>query len=174
MSPAVTASVAGVGALGVGASIVLGQNEDGMNDEADINISAVSSSTNATLSDDNSSKTTNITNLSMENVSIRTINGVPVTQAASIDLDDVAKQAGSDNTVSVVEPLSVSSNTTSSLSDTISSSSEDERLQKAEEAMEEYMESDDGGDAWLASLSEIINDDESDLNGGEDNKGSFQ
>jgi hypothetical protein len=159
----------------VGASIFLGQNEDGTNDEADIDISAVSSSTNAALSDDNSSKTTNnITDLSMEDVSIRSINGVPVTQTASIDLDDVAKQAGSDNTVSVVEPLSVSSNTTSSLSDTISSSSEDERLQKAEEAMEEYMESDDGGDAWLASLSEIINDDESDLNGGEDNKGSFQ
>ena len=36
------------------------------------------------------------------------------------------------------------------------------------------MESDDGGDAWLASLSEIINDDESNLNGDEDDKGSFQ
>jgi len=169
MSPAVTASVAGVGALGVGASIFLGQNEDGTNDEADIGIDAISSTANTTLRADNSTKTTN-----MEDVSIRSINGVPVTQAAPIDLDDFAKQAERDNTVSVVEPLSVSPNTTSSLSDTISSSSEDERLQKAEEAMEEYMESDDGGDAWLASLSEIINDDESDLNGGEDNKGSFQ
>ena len=161
----------------MGASIVLGQDEDGTNVETDIGIGTVSSTTNATvtLSADNSTKTTNLTDVGMEDVSIRSINGVPVTQAASIDLDDFAKQADSDNTISVVELLSVSPNTTSSLPDIIStSSSEDERLQKAEEAMEEYMESDDGGDAWLASLSEIINDDESDLNGGEDDKGNFQ
>ena len=161
----------------MGASIVLGQDEDGTNVETDIGIGTVSSTTNATvtLSADNSTKTTNLTDVGMEDVSIRSINGVPVTQAASIDFDDFAKQADSDNTISVVELLSVSPNTTSSLPDIIStSSSEDERLQKAEEAMEEYMESDDGGDAWLASLSEIINDDESDLNGGEDDKGNFQ
>lgn len=174
MSPAVTASVAGIGALGVGASIFMGQDEDGANHEADIDIGAVSSTTNATLSADNSTKTTNLTDLGTEDVSVRSINGVPVTQDASIDLDDFAKQAESDNTISVAEPLSVSPNTTSSLPDIISIGSEDERLQKAEEVMEEYMESDDGGDAWLASLSEIINDDESNLNGDEDDKGSFQ
>ena len=40
--------------------------------------------------------------------------------------------------------------------------SEQERKQVATEAMEEYLEKDDGGDAWLSSLAEIIEEDEED------------
>ena len=42
--------------------------------------------------------------------------------------------------------------------------------------MDEYMEKDDGADAWLASLSEMISEDETnvDVDNEDDFKGSFQ
>jgi len=42
------------------------------------------------------------------------------------------------------------------------SKTEDERKQDAREAMQEYLDQDDGGDAWLQAMADIIDEDEGD------------
>ena len=43
----------------------------------------------------------------------------------------------------------------------------DERKQAAAEAMQEYLNRDDGGDAWISSIAEILDDDEDETHNGE-------
>ena len=169
-SPTAVASLVGVGALGVGTSLFLGQDEDVSIDEASVN--STSTSDNATANIDNS-------DLNENDVSIRSINGVPVAQTASIDIEvfsdgvDADVDIGNDDAASIVEPSSAPL-TASTLFEEKKLTNE-ERLQEAEKAMDEYMEKDDGADAWLSSLTEILSEDESNLEAdGEDFEGSFQ
>lgn len=166
------ASLVGVGALGVGTSIFLGQDED---------LSNNGSSANSASTFDNSTCTTESkdSDLDEKGVSVRSINGVPVTEVASIDLEDFTEEVdanvdiGSGDAATIVEPSSAP------LAASILFGGEkltnEERLQKAETAMDEYMEKDDGADAWLASLSEMISEDETSVDAdSEDFEGSFQ
>jgi len=170
MLPAVTASLAGVGALGVGASMFLGQDENGPHGE---------SSANATSTSDNSTAKIDDPNLGEKDISIRSINGSPVTQAPSIDIESFTKEDsvdidldGGDGAVSVVEPPTAPRLESALFEETTSTNQE--RLKKAEQAMDEYMERDDGADAWLASLSEMISDDEANNMGPNEDVNSFQ
>ena len=169
ISPTAAVSLVGAGALGVGASI-LAQDEDVSNS----NVSA-----NATSISDNSTPTIEDSDVNDEDISVRSINGVPVTQAQSIGLEGFTEEVDANvdisdgDAASIVEPSSASP-TASTLFEGEKLTNE-ERLQKAETAMDEYMEKDDGADAWLASLSEMISEDETSLDAeNEDFEGSFQ
>lgn len=149
ISPTAAASLVGVGALGVGASIFLAQDEDMSNNEA---------SANATSISDNSTTIIEDSDLDEKDILVRSINGVPATEAPSIDLEDFTEEVDA-NVIGNGDAALIN----------------EERLQKAENAMDEYMEKDDGADAWLASLSEMISEDETNLDAdNEDFEGSFQ
>ena len=170
ISPTTAASLVGVGALGVGASIFLAQDEDVPNSEPSANVTSIS---------DNSTTQIEDSDFDEKDISVRSINGVPVAEVPSIDSEDFSKEVDTngdnDNAVSAVESPSSAPLTASTLFEGETLTNE-ERLQKAETAMDEYMEKDDGADAWLASLSEMISEDETnvDVDNEDDFKGSFQ
>ena len=160
----IVAALVGAGALGVGASFM---SQDEIEDEVtEVEGVATNGAVNTTTTAPATAfaNSTATVDSAKEILSIRSINGVPISDATSFMVDvskeDKSKDASADAGVAATSQSAPSSpaGADSLHDDDLIASTPQDRLERAEKAMQDYMEQDDGGEAWLSMLSDIIVD----------------